>query len=65
MKAKRNNNEDGTWWAFGLNIKLPHEGFGFSYDFYAPTQIENWCTAMLRLGFVTLIYEWGYDEDYE
>ena len=65
MEEQRRDNGDGSWWSFALNLKMPHEGFGFAYDFFPPTERENWNTAILRLGFVTLIYEWGYHEDYE
>ena len=64
MVGKRNDNGDGSWWSFVLNLKMPHEGFGFAYDFYPPTEQEDWSTASLRIGFITFIYEWGY-HDYD
>lgn len=60
---RKNLCEDGTWWALSFNFKWPHEGFGFSYDLIPPDEEENCYSAVIRIGFVTVIYEWGLIEE--
>jgi hypothetical protein len=60
MEGKEDKDNYSKWSSFALNIKFPHEGFGFSYDIILPTEEEDWITLQLRVGFFTFIYEWGY-----
>ena len=54
---------DGTWWSLAFNFNWPHEGFGLSYDLIPPDEEVNHCSVLIRLGFVTFIYEWGITEE--
>ena len=60
---KKNRMSDGTWWSLAFNFKWPHEGFGLSYDLIPPDEEVNHCSVLIRLGFVTFIYEWGITEE--
>lgn len=56
------NFEDNNEWEILLNFRWPHEGFSIGYDFINPDDINNYFTANIYLGFVTVIIHWGYVE---
>jgi len=53
------NFNDGKWWEFAINFKLPHQGFTVGYDFYQPTKDTPAAEVYVYLGFFTLILLWG------
>jgi|TARA_B100000780_G_scaffold276569_1_gene245407 hypothetical protein len=53
------------WFGLKFNFKWPHEGWciGFSYDHYDATEDLPWESLVLRLFFLTVVYDYGYGED--
>ena len=53
------------WFGVKFNFKWPHEGFvfGFSLDYYDPTEDLPWESYVFRIAFITVIYDWGWGDD--
>jgi hypothetical protein len=57
------NFNDGKWWQFTVNFRLPHHGFSIGYDIYQPAKDSPAVEIYLYLGFLTLGLMWG-DENW-
>ena len=53
------------WFGMSINFKWPHEGicFGVSIDFYDYEENSPWNSIVLRILFLTIVYDYGYGED--
>ena len=44
-------------------FRWPHEGLIFGFEYYDPTEKENWYTWKLHFAVLTINYEYGFDEN--
>ena len=53
------------WFGFKVNFKWPHDGFvfGFSIDYYEPTDDLPWESYVFRVAFITMIYDFGLNKE--
>ena len=53
------------WFGFKVNFKWPHEGicFGISLDFYDEDPICPWSSIVIRILFLTMVYDVGFGDD--
>jgi len=53
------------WFGLRVNFKWPHEGicFGLAIDFFDEDESAPWCSIIVRILFLTIIYDFGYGED--
>jgi hypothetical protein len=57
--------ENSKWFGIGINFKWPHEGcvLGISWDFFDWEENTPWNSFVLRILFLTVVYDQGYGED--
>jgi|TARA_R110000803_G_scaffold41011_2_gene88369 hypothetical protein len=54
-----------SWFGFAVNFKWPHDGFvlGISWDFFDYNDECPWTSCIVRIGFVSLLFDYGYGDD--
>jgi len=54
-----------SWFGFAVNFKWPHDGFvlGISWDFFDYSDECPWTSCIVRIGFVSLLFDYGYGDD--
>jgi len=52
------------YWELLFNFRWPHEGFSIGWDIFNPDEINDYTTVRIYLGFLTIIINWGEDDEY-
>jgi hypothetical protein len=51
------------WTMVSFVFRWPHEGLIVGFEYYDPTEKENWYTWKLHFAVLTINYEYGFDEN--
>lgn len=52
-----------AWTQTSFSIRAPHQGIVLGFELFEPTEDENWYTWKFHLLFLTINYEYGYDDN--
>lgn len=51
------------WTQISFSIFMPHQAMLIGYEMVEPNEEQHWFTFSLHCFFITLRYEWGYEDN--